>query len=510
MTDEQLIEVRPASRQIALQEMEFYAFIHFTVNTFTDREWGDGTENPQIFNPTSLDANQWVSSIRAAGMKGVILTCKHHDGFCLWPSRYTEHSVASSPFRGGKGDVVREVSDACRQMGLRFGIYLSPWDRHEPLYGSGKAYDDYFVNQLTELLTGYGPVFSVWFDGACGEGPNGKKQYYDWNRYYAVIRELQPDACIHVCGPDIRWCGNEAGQTRASEWSVVPRRTMDTEKVASLSQQTDDASFRVRPIRAQDQDLGSREILREETDLVWYPAEINTSIRPGWFWHESENHQVRPLEQLTEIYEKSVGGNATFLLNVPPNRDGLLAAEDVERLAEMGDYLRRCYTRNLAQEAVWDAPAAEAGHDIRCAMRENNACYLPEKKEEPVTVTLRWEQAQKFHRVVIQEQIALSQRIERFHLEILTEGCWNSIAEGTVVGHKRIVNLGETESEALRLVIDDARVRPTLRFLGVYQEIGESAMLQGDRLCPRLTTQGGGRVVAQSPSVARKSETFKK
>ena len=199
----------------------------------TGRELGTGTESEKIFNPTAFDASQWVDAVKDAGMKGMILTCKHHDGFCLLPSRYTRHSVADSPFREGKGDVVREVADACRKGGIRFGIYLSPWARNSPLYGQGKAYDDYFVNQLTELLTGYGEICSVWFDGACGEGPNGKKQIYDWERYYEVIRRLQPDACIHVCGPDVRWCGNEAGDTRPSEWSVVPKRTSETERIAS-------------------------------------------------------------------------------------------------------------------------------------------------------------------------------------------------------------------------------------------------------------------------------------
>ena len=198
--ERELTDIRPSRRQMKLQQMEFYAFFHFTVNIYTDREWGDGTESPHIFNPEKLDAAQWARAVKRAGMKGAILTCKHHDGFCLWPSRYTEHSVANSPFRQGKGDVVREVSQALRREGLAFGIYLSPWDRNNPSYGQGKAYDDYFVNQLTELLTQYGPVFAVWFDGACGEGKNGKVQYYDWERYYGTVRKYQPDACISVCG----------------------------------------------------------------------------------------------------------------------------------------------------------------------------------------------------------------------------------------------------------------------------------------------------------------------
>ena len=473
MTDEQLIRIRPSQRQMSLQDMEFYAFVHFTVNTFTDREWGDGREDPAVFNPAALDADQWVQSARDAGMKGLILTCKHHDGFCLWPSRFTKHTVAASPWRNGRGDVVREAADACRRGGLRFGVYLSPWDRNQPLYGTGTPYDDYFVSQLTELLTGYGPVFSVWFDGACGEGPNGKKQHYDWDRYYRTVRELQPEACIHVCGPDIRWCGNEAGQTRPSEWSVVPRRTTDTEKIASLSQQEDDPSFRLRPIHAWDQDLGSREILSTETDLVWYPAEVNTSIRPGWFWHASENDRVKPLSQLTDIYEKSVGGNATFLLNIPPNREGLFDAPDVARLREFGAWLRRCYTLNLAPAAKMEAPPAEAGHSIGSVLQDDGDYWLPAASACPVTVTLRWPSAQRFHRIVLKEAISLSQRVEHFHLEIPENGRWKTVAEGTVIGHKRIVSPGELYTDCLRLVIDDVRVRPTLSFLGVYREISD-------------------------------------
>ena len=219
MTKELLVNaahITPSARQLAWQEMEFYAFVHFGMNTFTDREWGDGQESPALFAPEALDAKQWIDTIRRAGMRGVILTCKHHDGFCLWPSRFTEHSVRNSPWRNGHGDVVREVSYACRAAGLRFGVYLSPWDRHEPTYGQGASYDDFFVRQLTELATQYGDIFCFWFDGACGEGKNGKKQRYDWERYYAVIRTHQPGAVISVCGPDVRWCGNEAGHCRES------------------------------------------------------------------------------------------------------------------------------------------------------------------------------------------------------------------------------------------------------------------------------------------------------
>ncbi|MBQ8611548.1 MAG: alpha-L-fucosidase [Oscillospiraceae bacterium] len=466
--DARLVQVKPSLRQLRLQEMEFYAFVHFTVNTFTDREWGDGTEDPAIFDPTALDARQWVRAVCAAGMKGLILTCKHHDGFCLWPSRYTAHSVASSPWKNGGGDVVAEVSAACREAGIAFGVYLSPWDRNCPLYGSGKPYDDYFVAQLTELLTGYGAISSVWFDGACGEGPCGKKQVYDWERYYAVIRALQPDACIHVCGPDIRWCGNEAGETRESEWSVVSRRTADTEKIASASQQTDGESFRQRPIRATDADLGSRALLAQEPELIWYPAEVDTSIRPGWFWHAAEDDSVRPLQTLIDIYEKAVGGNAMLLLNIPPTREGLFHANDVARLQQLGDYLRASYSENLLDTAAAQADPAAEGCGVENLRTRDESYYMPAAADGTAQLVFRWPTPQSLRRLVLQEQLRCSQRVERFAVDILADGEWRQAAAGTVIGHKRIVPLDGVRTEALRIRITDSRTAPTLRFAGVY------------------------------------------
>lgn len=434
--DARSVLVMPSRRQLAWQETEFYAFIHFSVNTFTNREWGDGTEPPSCFAPARLDAEQWARCIRDAGMKGAILTCKHHDGFCLWPSRYTDHTVAASP---RPRDVVREFSDACRRYGLKFGVYLSPWDRHSALYGTGKPYDDYFVNQLRELLTGYGPVFSVWLDGACGEGPCGKRQVYDWERYYAVVRELQPDACVSVCGPDVRWCGNEAGYTRKSEWSVVPRRARDTEKIREKSQTEDGAEFRRRTISAGDEDLGSRDIVRDEPDLVWYPAEVNTSIRPGWFYHPEEDVQVKSLEELVRIYESSVGGNAAFLLNIPPTPDGLIHENDAARLRELGAYLRETYRRDLAEEA-------------RIVRR-------------PDTVQLLWPEPVKVSRIVLMEDITQSQRVEAF---AVYDGGGTEIYSGTVIGYKKIVPLENCVTDRLTIRILSSRMEPRLKFTGVY------------------------------------------
>ena len=274
------MRVRPSARQIAWQKMEFYAFVHFGMNTFTNRDWGTGNEDPKHFHPTEFDPGQWVAACKSAGMTGLILTCKHHDGFCLWPSKLTDHCVRNSAWKSGDGDVVREVADACRAGGIEFGVYLSPWDRHEATYGDCAAYNRFFTGQLEELLTSYGPVFCIWFDGACGEGPNGKRQVYDWDAYYATIRRLQPDAVISVCGPDTRWCGNEAGQCRKNEWSVVPAVLQDVEKIEQKSQKVDDGQFS-RRITSADDDLGSRDAIRHAGPLVWYPAEVNTSIRPG-------------------------------------------------------------------------------------------------------------------------------------------------------------------------------------------------------------------------------------
>ena len=438
-TDQELIKIVPSKRQLKYQETEFYAFFHFGMNTYTNREWGDGTEDPGIFDPQEFDAGQWVSAVKAAGMKGVILTCKHHDGFCLWPTKYTQHSVASSPWRDGAGDVVREVSDACRRYGLKFGIYLSPWDRNQPCYGSGKEYDDYYIAQLTELLTGYGEIFSVWLDGACGEGPNGKKQVYDWERYYACVRNYQPDACICVCGPDIRWCGNEAGDVRNSEWSVVPARTALTESVQERSQQSDDEEFRQRKITSDMEDLGSRAALEGERDLIWYPAEVNTSIRPGWFYHPEEDDQVKSLEELVHIYLGSVGGNATFLLNIPPMPNGLLHENDVERLRELGEWQQRSFSRNLLEES-----------------------------HRPVELVFALDEAEDVGYLVLKEEIRHSQRVEAFEVFVRDQGEWEKVYTGTVIGYKKIIPLFKENVREIRIVLNDYRVLPQISFVGVY------------------------------------------
>ena len=461
--DDLSTKVRPSARQLAFQQLEFYAFIHFSVNTFTDREWGDGTEPETCFDPVRLDVRQWAESIKSAGMRGAILTCKHHDGFCLWPSKLTSHTVANSPYLGGKGDIVGEFASACREYGLKFGVYLSPWDRNCKVYGEGKPYDDYFVSQLEELLGNYGEVFCVWFDGACGEGPGGKVQRYDWNRYYEVIRRMQPDACINVCGPDIRWCGNEAGHTRKSEWSVVSKRAQNTEKIEEASQTEDNEEFRERKIRAQDEDLGSRKAIMGEKELVWYPAEVNTSIRPGWFYHSQEDDKVKSLEELVRVYENSVGGNATFLLNIPPNRDGMFHENDVKRLRELGDYIRNTYGYNMLAEAV--SAQDNEGEKVFCD------CLKQDDYEESLalsageSIMFKWDTSRKISRIVLKEDITKSQRVEEF---AVYDGDDREIYRGTVIGYKKIIPIASVNTNKIRIRLLVSRKEAYLSFVGVY------------------------------------------
>ncbi|MGG6312165.1 alpha-L-fucosidase [Paenibacillus macerans] len=473
-----IFNVKPSQRQVAWQRLEFYGFIHFGINTMTGREWGTGHEDASLFDPKHLDPAKWVAVLKQAGMKAAILTCKHHDGFCLWPSRYTSHSVAQSPWRNGEGDLVREVSEACRREGLKFGVYLSPWDRTEQSYGEGKPYDDYYVNQLTELLTNYGEIACVWLDGANGEGPGGKRQVYDWERYYETIRRLQPPCVISVCGPDIRWVGNEAGHTRPEEWSVVPKALQDAEKTAEKSQQADDPSF-ARSLNSMEEDLGSREaIARYGGEWVWYPAEVNTSIRPGWFYHEAEDALVRGERELFDIYVNAVGGNATFLLNVPPNRDGVIAEPDCAALAGLGRRIAELNDTRLMRGAAYAASstAHEAG-PVQClADGDPSRGWRPSDGDREPWVRASFADPVAFNAVVLQEQILQGQRVEAFELWAAGEDGvnaeagdgegtghdWRLIGEGTVIGYKKIVQVPLTTARQVQVIFKRFRGYPTL------------------------------------------------
>jgi len=470
--DKRLVQAVPSKRQIIYQNMEFFCFIHFTVNTYTGKEWGTGDEPESIFNPSRLDAEQWVKVAKAGGMKGVVLTCKHHDGFCLWPSKYTEHSIKNSPYKDGKGDIVKEVSDACNKYDMKFGVYLSPWDRNSAVYGMGKPYDDYYVNQLNELLSNYGDIYVVWLDGACGEGPNGKTQKYDWNRYFGVMRLLQPTANISICGPDVRWCGNESGVVRPSEWAVVAKDMSDIEMISQLSQHEDRKEFRERPIDCTQVDIGSRERLKHEKELIYYPAETDVSIRPGWFYHAEEDNQVRTFENLKEIYLNSVGGNTTLLLNLPPNKEGVLHENDVKVITRLGDFIRKTFSNNIADCAkISSVPEKDIRGNNAEVLRADtyHTCFENEEGNKKLEIKFRWSEARELSYLVLKEAIQFSQRVEKFTVNYEREdGCMEVCYSGTVIGYKKIVDLKGIETKSLKIYIEDARVAPIMSFAAVY------------------------------------------
>jgi alpha-L-fucosidase len=463
------VAVRPTTRQIAWQRDEISAFLHFGMNTFTDREWGDGKEDPKLFNPTELDCRQWVRAAKAAGISRMILTAKHHDGFCLWPSKFTEHCVRSSPWKGGKGDVVGEFIEACRAEGMHYGIYISPWDRHEKTYGDSPKYNQHFLDQLREVLTTYPGIKELWFDGACGEGPNGKKQEYDWRAYWKLIRELAPDAAITVRGPDVRWCGNEAGWTRKSEWSVIPMPG----DVGSWETSDKTLAGYIRDIYGDD--LGSRDVLMrsraERSVLAWYPAQVNTSIRPGWFYHQYDDAHVRSLEELLGIYYGSVGGNGQFLLNIPPDRRGLFHEKDVARLKEFGDVLRTTFGKNLADGAKLTAEVTggKSVGDLHPLM-DGQGDVGWTTTDGPTTATIMAELPEpvRANCLMLQEDIASGQRVEAFELDAFSDGDWHSAASDTVIGYKRLLRFPDATISKLRIRFTEFRVRPTLAALGLY------------------------------------------
>ncbi len=461
--------VRPTARQVAWQNDEVSAFVHFGMNTFTDREWGDGAEDPGQFNPTQLDCRQWVRAAKEAGISRMILTAKHHDGFCLWPSKYTEHCVRNCPWKNGKGDVVGEFVGACREGGMHFGIYISPWDRHEPTYGESPKYNQYFLNQLEEVLTTYPGIQEVWFDGACAEGPNGKRQEYDWRAYWKLIRRLAPDAVISVRGPDVRWCGNEAGVSRQSEWSVIPMpgdgKPWQSSDMA-LSGYTRDIFGG---------DLGSRDMLmrsrQEGMTLAWYPAQVNTSIRPGWFYHENEDDRVRSLADLLQVYYGSVGGNAQFLLNIPPDRRGLFHENDVHRLTQFGQVLRATFSQDLADgaEATLEVEGGVPIHDEATLFdNDPNTFLTTSDNPQSVALVLKLPTPRRVNGLLLREHIASGQRVEAFDVEAHSEGVWRPLAGGSVIGHKRLVRFPDVTLSKLRVRFTSFRVRPALASLGLF------------------------------------------
>lgn len=427
----------PSAKQLAWQEMELTAFLHFGVNTFTCREWGDGKEDPNVFNPINLDCEQWVRTLKGAGFKMVILTAKHHDGFCLWPTETTDHSVKSSNWRNGHGDVVGDLRKACDKYDMKLGIYLSPWDRNAECYGNSPKYNDMFVAQLTELLTRYGKVDEVWLDGACGEGPNGKKQQYDWSRFKSTIETLQPDAVMAIMGDDVRWVGNEEGQGRETEWSA----TVITPGILPGA----DAYNAALGIRAKSEDLGGRSMIAKAHRLYWWPSEVDVSIRPGWFFDPGQ--QPHSLKHLAEVYLNSVGRNSVLLLNIPPDTDGKIHDTDVKRLNELSEWIAENFSNNLAYDADGFS-ASPRGPEL-------------------------------INTVVLAEDITKGQRVEKFDLLGLVEGEWIPLASGSTIGYKRIITFEPALVKAVRLDVKSSRAEPNLKPIQLFminmpQDVAES------------------------------------
>ena len=456
----QPVEPIPNAQQVAWQEMEFYAFIHFSLNTFTNQEWGYGDKPSTLFNPTQFDARQWARVIKEAGMKGVIITAKHHDGFCLWPSKFTDYSVAQSPWKDGHGDVVGELAAACKEYGLKLGIYLSPWDRNHPDYGKPE-YITYFRNQLTELLTNYGDLFEVWFDGANGgDGYYGganetrrvdKRSYYDWPNTHQLIRKLQPNAIIWSdAGPDARWVGNEHGYAYETTWSMLLR----------------DSVYGGMPEYAKQYAPG------QEHGTHWVPAEADVSIRPGWFYHQSEDDKVKPLSHLLDIYYKSVGQNSTLLLNLPVDNRGLIHENDEAQLKKLAAQLKLDFAQDLAAGKPVRASHIRGDDPQYSASNINDADSETFWTTDDSTIQATWTidlgEPTKFNRIIIQEYIPLGQRIKSFLVEAFVNGQWQSIGQYSTIGYKRILRFDPLNATKLKFSVLEARACPVISNVQIF------------------------------------------
>jgi alpha-L-fucosidase len=472
----------PTERQMAWHKMEFYGFVHFTVNTFTDKEWGYGDEAESLFNPTDFSAKQIAQTAKAAGMKGLILTCKHHDGFCLWPSRFTEHSVKNSPWKNGKGDVVREMSDACRKAGLKFGVYLSPWDRNRADYATPE-YMTYFRNQLRELLTNYGPLFEVWFDGANGgDGYYGGarekraigRDYYDWTNTMQLVHELQPDACIFgVSGADIRWVGNESGVAKDTSWNTL---NFGSSRLGS----------------------GDRH------GTLWQPVECDVSIRPGWFYHAKEDAHIKTPAQLLDLYYKSVGRGASFLLNLAPDRRGRIPAADVKSLREFRRQLDAVFSKNLAAGAkatASDVRGNDNYYAAKNALSGNGKKYW--STDDSVTLpelVLDLRKPTTFNVVSLREYLPLGQRVDAFALDQWQAGRWVQFAAGTSIGGRRLIRSDFITTRKVRLRITQSPVCPAISEIGLFADA--SATGSGFQVPLPLPTYGVAAPEATTPPLA--------
>lgn len=412
---------RPTSDQLAAQDMEFYLFTHFGPNTFTDLEWGHGTEKASSFAPTALNCRQWARIARQCGAKGIIITAKHHDGFCLWPSRYSTHTVRESGWKNGRGDVLRELSAACAKEGIKFGVYLSPWDRNHPDYGTPQ-YNDVYVKMLKEVLTQYGPVWELWWDGANGEGPNGKKQVYDWPRFKTTVQRLSPHTVVFSdIGPHLRWVGNEQGFVGKTNWNLLDTTGFTPGQGAP------------HPDTLQHGNMNGQ---------AWISAECDVSIRPGWFYHANEDSKVKSPEALFDLYLKSVGRGGNFLLNVPPDHRGLFAAPDSASLAGFGQLMRENFKHNLSAKT---------------------------QKLPTGTYRVDFQKPEQINCIVLAEYLKHGQRVISGEVEIWNGNKRVQSLPFTTIGHKRILTFSSITADHLIVRIDQSKKQPRLKPVSVFQ-----------------------------------------
>ena len=440
--------------------METNAFVHFTTNTFTGREWGNGDESEKVFNPTAVDANQWAQTLKETGFKTMILTCKHHDGFCLWPSKYTEHSVKNSPYKNGKGDIVREASDACKKYGLKFGVYLSPWDRNQAIYGKPE-YITYYRNQLKELFTQYGPIVEMWFDGANGGsgyygGANETRKingatYYDWPATLKLVRSMQPNVIFFSdAGPGVRWVGNENGTAGETNWNTISVDTLYAGKA------------------------GIEKLLNTGSPdgNKWIPAEVDVSIRPGWFYHKEEDGKVKTPERLFEIYLSSVGRGSTLLLNIPPDQRGLFNERDVQSLKGFRELLNKTFANNIARNAKVIASSYRANSKNFSAANitdgNENTYWATDDGVLSGSLEISLAKPATVQYITLQEYIQLGQRVKSFSVEVWKDNAWQTVASATTIGYKRILKIDPVETGKIRINIKDAKACPVISTIEIY------------------------------------------
>ncbi len=436
----------PSKEQLQWHEKEFYLFIHFGPNTFTDKEWGEGNEDPSVFNPTALDCEQWARIAKKAGAKGIILTAKHHDGFCLWPSKFSTHTVRESKWMNGKGDVVKALSKACKKIGIEMGVYISPWDRNHPLYGT-PAYNDIYISTMKELLTHYGKFFELWWDGANGEGPNGKKQVYDFNRFQKAAFKWQPQLIIFSdIGPGVRWCGNENGTINNTNWNLL-----------------DTAGFK-RGHGAPPTDTLNRGNVNGK---YWIPAEADVSIRPGWFYHAKEDGKVKSPQTLFNLYLRSVGNGGNLLLNVPPDRTGRINAVDSASLMGFRELRDAAFSKDILAGAKISTNTNNQKNLVNLTDHDIQTYWAsPQQENTQLTITLP--NKIELNTVVLEEMIAYGQRVSAFTIAVFDGIAYKTIFSGTTIGHKKIATFPKQETDKIRITIDHAKASPVLRNISGY------------------------------------------